>query len=367
MFIKNTWYVAAWDNEITTDGLFTRTIIGVPVLMYRRENGDLVALEDRCCHRGAPLSVGRREGDCVRCMYHGLKFDGTGRCIEAPSQQRLPPQAKVRTFPVVQRHRWVWIWMGDPALADPARIPDTHWLDDPAWRSLDGYIHYDVNYLLIADNLLDFSHLPFVHPTTLGGSPDYASTQPKVERLDDGVRITRWTIDTEAPAYAKAAVKDCPERVDRWNIYDFTLPAVLRMDSGLAPTGTGAPEGRRVDAAEFRGCQALTPETETSTHYFFAHPHNFAIDDPAVTRSVHDSVVHAFDEDRDIITAQQRSLALAPDFKMVPFAMDAALNQFRWIVARRLEEEAAAGANNAGSTTSSTTTVAATIKPVEAI
>src|SRR3954462_4620811 len=217
MFIKNTWYVAAWDKEVTTDALFSRTVTSVPVLMYRTSDGKLIALEDRCCHRGAPLSVGRREGDCVRCMYHGLKFDATGKCIEAPAQPRIPPQAKVRTFPVVEQHRWIWIWMGDPAKADPALIPETPWLDHPDWRSLDGYIHYDVSYLLICDNLLDFSHLPFVHPTTLGGGADYASFPPKVERLDNGVRITRWALNTEAPPFVKA-VKDWTGKVDRWNI-----------------------------------------------------------------------------------------------------------------------------------------------------
>jgi len=111
------------------------------------------------------------------------------------------------------------------------------------------------------------------------------------------------------------------------------------MDSGMAPAGTGASDGTRVDAAEFRGCQALTPETENSTHYFFAHPHNFAIDKPEVTRSVHQSVVDAFDEDRDIITAQQRNLQLDPGFEMTPFGIDSALSQFRWAVKARLEEE----------------------------
>lgn len=338
MFIANTWYVAAWSHEVAPDALFSRAITGTPIVMYRKDDGTLVALEDRCCHRGVPLSVGRREGDCVRCMYHGLKFDSAGACVEAPAQQRIPPRARVRSYPVVERHQWIWIWMGDPARADPDAIPDTHWLDDPAWCSLPGYIHYHVNYLLICDNLLDFSHLPFVHPTTLGGSEDYAGVQPKVERIDNGVRVTRWTINTDAPAFA-AAVKEWPGKVDRWNIYDFTLPAILRMDSGMAPTGTGAREGRRVDAAEFRGCQALTPETETSTHYFFAHPHNFAIDQPDVTRSIHQSVVDAFDEDRDIITAQQKNLALDPAFEMTPFGIDSALSQFRWAVNQRLEEE----------------------------
>ncbi len=338
MFIRNTWYVAAWSHEVESEALFARVITGIPVLLYREGGGGVVALEDRCCHRGAPLSVGRREGDCVRCMYHGLKFDSTGTCVEAPAQQRIPPQAKVRTFPVVERHRWIWIWMGDPSLADPETIPDTHWLDDPQWRSLPGYIHYDVNYLLICDNLLDFSHLPFVHPTTLGGPEDYAKVQPKVERIDGGVRITRWTLNTDAPPFA-AAVKNWPGKVDRWNVYDFTIPAILRMDSGMAPVGTGAQEGARVDAAEFRGCQALTPETENSTHYFFGHPHNFAIDQPDVTRAIHQAVVDAFDEDRDIITAQQKNLALDPGFRMMPFGIDAALSQFRWAVNQRLEAE----------------------------
>jgi len=307
--------------------------------MYRTDDGRLVALEDRCCHRGAPLSVGRREGNCVRCMYHGLKFDAGGQCIEAPAQPRIPPQAKVRTFPIIERHRWIWVWMGDPARADPALLPDTQWLDHPDWRSLDGYIHYDVNYLLICDNLLDFSHLPFVHPSTLGGGTDYAANQPKVERIENGVRITRWALDIEPPPFAKA-VREWGGKVDRWNIYNFTIPATLLMDSGMAPAGQGAWEGNREGAIEFRGCQAVTPETENSTHYFFAHPHNFSIDNLEVTASVHQSVVTAFDEDRDIITAQQRSLALAPDFKMIPLGIDAALNQFRWAVARRLEQEA---------------------------
>ena len=340
MFIRNTWYVAAWDHEVTKEGLFTRTIIGEPVLMYRKQDGEIVAMQDRCCHRGAPLSVGRREGDCVRCMYHGLKFDDAGQCVEAPAQKRIPIQAKVRTYPIVQRHRWIWVWMGDPAKADESLIPDTQWLDHPDWRSLDGYIHYDVNYLLICDNLLDFSHLPFVHPTTLGGGADYAASQPKVDRIDNGVRITRWALDIDPPPFA-AAVKEWGGKVDRWNIYNFTIPALLLMDAGMAPTGQGAEQGNREGAIEFRGCQAITPETETSTHYFFAHPHNFSIDKPDVTRTIHDAVVAAFDEDRDIITAQQNSLALAPDFKMVAFGIDAALNQFRWAVSKRLAEEAA--------------------------
>ncbi len=338
MFIKNCWYVAAWDTEVPADGFLTRTITDIPVVFWRDSAGRVVALEDRCCHRGAPLSKGRREGDCLRCMYHGLKFDRSGACVEIPSQKNIPPQARVRSFPVVETHRWIWIWMGDVAAADVSLVPDTHWLDDPAWRSNDGYIHYDVDYLLIADNLLDFSHLPYVHPTTLGGSEDYAKVVPKVERTARGVKVTRWTLDTEAPGFVQK-VRPFAGRVDRWNIYDFLMPGVLLMDSGMSLASTGALEGKRIDAAEFRGCQALTPETKNSTHYFFAHPHNFLIDRPDITTSIHQSVVTAFDEDREMIVAQQAALSLDGGFKMVSLGIDSALTQFRWMIDRQIKEE----------------------------
>ncbi|MFN1144273.1 Rieske 2Fe-2S domain-containing protein [Serratia quinivorans] len=342
MFIRNTWYVAAWSHEILDDALFARTIIGIPIVFYRTESGAVKALEDRCCHRGAPLSLGIREGDDIRCMYHGLRFTSEGVCVEAPLQSRLPPQARVRSFPVVERNNWIWLWPGDPQLADPATIPDTPWLDSPQWRYIPGYLHYDVNYLLICDNLLDFSHLPYVHSTTLGGGEEYANVQPKVEKMEDGVRITRWLMNMPPPPFVRD-IEGCPERVDRWNIYHFTLPGILRMDSGVAPAGQGAPEGNRNGALEFYSCQALTPETENSTHYFFCQPHNFALDKPEVTAQIHRAILQAFDEDRVIITAQQQSLALAPDFKMLPFAIDAALAQFRWHVTQHLEQENHAG------------------------
>lgn len=338
MFVKNCWYVAAWDKEIPESGLFSRTIINMPLVFWRTGDGEIVALEDRCCHRGAPLSMGRQEGDDIRCMYHGLKFNRGGQCIEIPNQERIPPQAKVRTFPVVEQHRWVWVWMGDPAKADPALIPDTHWLDDPEWASLDGYIHLDVNQFLITDNLLDFSHLAFVHPTTLGGDEAYAKVQPKVERHERGVKITRWALNIDPPGFVQQT-KGYPGKVDRWNIYDFLVPGLLLMDSGMAPAGTGAPEGNRVNAAEFRGCQAVTPETDDSTHYFFAHPNNFDHDEKVV-RLIHETVAKAFEEDKAMIGAQKRMLELDPDFKMVPIAADAALAQYRWLVSKLVAEEA---------------------------
>jgi len=348
VFLRNCWYVAAWSHEVADEGFLARTIIGLPVVLWRDSAREVVGFVDRCCHRGAPLSKGRREGDCIRCMYHGLLFDRSGKCIDVPSQDTVPANAHVRAFPVVERDRWIWIWMGDPARADPAAIPDTHWLDDPAWRGKPGYMHYDVSYRLITDNLLDFSHLAYVHATTLGGggSDAYARVRPQVERLDRGVKVTRWLLDDE-PAPFVTKLKRYPGKVDRWNIYDFLVPGILLMDSGSAPAGTGAPEGRRVDAAEFRSCQALTPETEHSTHYFFQQMHNFALDRPEVTQALYESIVAAFHEDQAMITAQSHTLAQAPDFEFMPIVADSALAQYARMLEKMIAEERAAGTKDA--------------------
>jgi vanillate O-demethylase monooxygenase subunit len=256
----------------------------------------------------------------------------------------VPPAFKVATFPVVERHTWIWVWMGDPSLADEALIADTHYLDDPAWASQGGYVHYDVNYLLVCDNLLDFTHLPFLHPTTLGGSPDYAAVLPTVERIERGVRLSKWVFNTAPPEYSKQYGAYEGKQVDRWMIYDFLVPGILLMDSGMVPAGLGErarDTGLREHALEFRGRQALTPETDNSTHYFFAHPHNFMIDQPAVTQRITDNLKIAFEEDRGIITAQQKNLALAPGFKMLPMAADLGLTQYRRVVQSMLDAEAA--------------------------
>ncbi len=169
MFLRNCWYVIAWDYEIPADGLFSRTVLNEPILVFRTADGGYAALEDRCCHRHAPLSKGRKEGDNVRCGYHGLKFDAGGRCVEAPGLDRIPPQAKVKSYPLALRNKWLFVWMGDPARAEERLLPDNFSNAHPDWRNKPGYLHYDTPYLLICDNLLDFTHLSYVHEKTRAG------------------------------------------------------------------------------------------------------------------------------------------------------------------------------------------------------
>lgn len=337
-FIRRAWYVAAWDHEVTQDGMLARTLLGEPVVFYRDLRGQVVALEDRCCHRAAPLSIGRKEGDCVRCLYHGMKFDAQGTCVEIPGQSVIPEKARVKSYSVVERNRFIWIWMGDPAEANPDDILDFFWHDSPEWRMKPGYIHYQAHYQLIVDNLLDFSHLSYVHPTTLG-TPANADTQANVERHDHGLKITRWYINsTMSPNHQRVSTYQGP--VDRWQIYQWHAPAFMRMDAGSAPTGTGAPEGRMDPRAlRFRHTSVQTPETLGTSHYFFCQARSFALDNDAMTEAIFQDVVTAFDEDRAMIEAQQRMLDRTPDFKPFATAHDKGLIQARMLIRERLQAE----------------------------
>lgn len=346
MFVKNLWYVAAWDMEVPSQGMLARTLLNEPVLLYRDTQGRVVALENRCCHRSAPLHLGRQEGDCVRCLYHGLKFDPSGACVEIPGQDKIPPKTCIRSYPVVERDRLVWIWMGEPSRANPADIVDYFWHDSPDWRMKPGYIHYQANYKLIIDNLLDFTHLAWVHPTTLG-TESAAALKPVIERDTQGtgrLTITRWYLNDEMPNLHKS-VATFEGKVDRWQIYQWSPPACLRMDAGSAPAGTGAPEGQRVpQALQFRHTSIQTPETETTSHYWFCQARNFALEDEAMTESIYQNVVVAFEEDRTMIEAQQKIISQVPERPMVPIAADSGLNQARWLLDRLAQAEAAQGA-----------------------
>jgi phenylpropionate dioxygenase-like ring-hydroxylating dioxygenase large terminal subunit len=242
MFIRNCWYVGAWDHEIVEGRVLSRTLLGSAIVFYRQTSGAIVALDDRCAHRLAPLSLGRVEGDRLRCMYHGLVYDPSGKCVEIPGQDVIGSGLRVRSYPVVERDRYVWIWLGDPARADPAAIPDCHWLDDPAWVGKPGLVEFGANFLLLVDNLLDFSHLTYVHANTFGGSTAIALAKQKIDEFGWGVRVTRYYPNITMPPFA-TGLAPFGNPVDRWHIYDWYVGGnVLTMDSGWAPAGTGFPK-----------------------------------------------------------------------------------------------------------------------------
>jgi phenylpropionate dioxygenase-like ring-hydroxylating dioxygenase large terminal subunit len=337
MFIRNCWYVIAWDHEVPTQGLFARTVLGEPIVLFRKADGQVVAMQDRCCHRLAPLSKGRHEGDAVRCGYHGMKFDAQGQCVEVPGQTRIPPGARVQTYPVVTQNKWVFIWMGAADQVDLALLPNNFSNDHVDWKYIPGYLHYDTSYLLICDNLLDFAHLSYVHEKTLGGSTKIAQSVPQIESLPHGVRVSRHVPDVPPPPYQKTW-RSFTGNVDRWFVYDFVLPGTLLMDSGSRPTGTkaGDPENSIV---RLHSCQTLTPETEHTTHYFFQQAHFVEPGSDGVAQTIFNGLLAAFEEDRDMITAQSRSINKWPNAPMMPIASDGALVRYRNLVEKRIAAE----------------------------
>jgi len=345
MFLRNCWYVAAWAHELGETPL-ARTILDEPVVLYRAQDGRIAALEDRCCHRRLPLSLGRIKGDRLQCGYHGLEYDPSGQCVAIPAQLHIPPDARIKSYPVVERHRWIWIWMGDPALADPASILDFHWLDDPAWGAKGDMFPVKCNWQLIVDNLLDLTHLTYVHQATIGNQATTDKAEQTVERLPDGVRVSRWIMDSPPPpTYVRMGGFN--GNVDRWQIIDYTAPCFVRLNVGASPAGTGAREGRRVGGINMYNLNAITPETDRSVHYFWAQAHDFSPREKEVTEKLFKEIYTTFKEDWAILEAQQREIERDPDSSIIDIRVDAAANQARRMVDDLVAAETAGARSHA--------------------
>ena len=342
-WVHNAWYVAGWSHELGPEAVIARTIIGQPLVLYRANDGAPVVMEDRCCHRLAPLSMGRREGDNLRCMYHGFKFAPDGRCIEIPGQPSIPRNAVVRRYPAVESGSWLWVWMGDPALADAGQIPTTISLQDPAYRMRSGALDYAAHYILIDDNLLDLSHLSFAHENTLGrGMPQWAEQRPRIVRLERGLRVERWIQDRVTPPYMRDRLG---ELFDNFIAYDFVFPGLFLLRALVYPAGTA----RRMDLAApgepplFQRCddQAVTPVDARRSRYFFAAGARASDVDWPQVEKMYAITERAFHEDKALIEAQQRMIDLEPDRPMVGATADAAPLQFRRMVSQWLAAERA--------------------------
>jgi phenylpropionate dioxygenase-like ring-hydroxylating dioxygenase large terminal subunit len=244
MFLKNYWYVAALADEVRERPL-GRTLLGEPVVLFRTADGAPHAFEDRCPHRQLPLSMGKVIGDVLQCHYHGLRFDGSGQCVRVPGQDHIPAKARVRTYPVVERYRWIWVFMGDPALADPAQICDFHWLQDPDWGAKPAYLHVEANWQLVVDNLLDLTHLAFVHETTIGNMALVEHAAVKVQRAPNNVLVTRWIIDQPAPPTFVKSAPHRPAPARRKAAVPAALACAISTPSRPKPRPRHTTSGRR--------------------------------------------------------------------------------------------------------------------------
>jgi vanillate monooxygenase len=313
MFMRDCWYVAAWSDEVTRTPL-GRTVLGEDVLLYRTEAGEAVALENRCAHRRLPLSLGRLVGDTVECAYHGLVYDRTGRCTKVPGQE-LPRIIGVKSYPLIERDQFVLIWIGNPAKADPGKVISFPRLSDPEWGVTKVRLHVAGNFLLILDNLLDLSHVAYVHGTTIGNAPVAEDADVKFSRNGEMVRATREMCGVPA---ARTYAEFGPHAgiFDRWQISEYRPPGYFLINNGSGRCGwTTADGSSRLDTQGEWGFQVyhcITPETDKTSHQFWALAHELKAVPPEGRPEFYRQCHQVILEDQVVYEAQQRSLDTDP-------------------------------------------------------
>lgn len=354
MFIRNTWYIAAEPQELT-HGPLARTILDTPLALFRTESGVPVALEDKCPHRFVPLSLGRVVGERIQCAYHGAQFDASGACALVPGQSVLPPRAKVRNYPLVEKHGYVWIWLGDPAgAADTSTIPAFLYRSDhPRWDG--GYGHFEslqANYNLINDNLFDITHAEYVHPESFGGEEMrlYRNSKPGTEFVDGQMT---WTATARGIVFRMRSLNmKIGGPFYRWMVatslgrddYDGPIDLDMEVEWG-APSYTsfllnsrpaGEPPERGVQVCNMH---AVTPESATSSHYFYRSVKNYG--DAALGDVFVGGVRAIFEQDKPVLEAQQQRVGLVDLFEQEPvsFGGDLLQQKARRINRSLLEQE----------------------------
>ena len=330
--VKNAWYVCAWDHEVGETPL-QRWICGEPAVLWRRRDGRVAALADRCPHRDASLSRGRVVDGEIQCGYHGLRFDADGACVHMPGQSRIPAGACTRAYPVVERWGWVFLWPGDAGRADPALLPDFHWKDDPEWAGKGETLHVKANYGLLRDNLLDLSHAHFVHQRTL--ATDGVIEFP-TETGFDGKRLTvERDMRGIAPSPFFARCGGFAGSVDHRQRIEFTPPGNIVIHLRVA----SAAQANHV--VEMRVLNALTPETDRTTLYFWSLLRNMELEDDSLTEWTFQANKSTFDEDVAVIEPQQVMIDRAPaPARSIRWSVDKGVTQAQRWVDRLVEEEA---------------------------
>jgi phenylpropionate dioxygenase-like ring-hydroxylating dioxygenase large terminal subunit len=298
-----------------------------------------VALEDRCCHRSAPLSAGVVIGNDIQCGYHGLVFDRAGRCVRVPSQAKVPPGAAVRSYPVVERHRWIWLWMGIADKADASLIPDMYWHGDPRWRMIGDYFHVKCHYQALLDIQLDNTHSRFVHPGSLGNDGALA-TPPRIRREERALHGARLMPNSDPPPIWRRAADYKLERADHWLTWTYRPPATVTFDVGIAEPGSGAFEGNRSRGITVYNSHGITPETEHTTHHFWTSSRDFRLDDEEITRTL-SGIRDTFLEDVAMVEAQAGTIAAFPGAPNIDIGADAPTIQARNLLQQMIAAERA--------------------------
>ena len=315
-WLRNAWYVAGFADEFGADRPLARTLLGEPLVFFRGEGGALAALADRCPHRFAPLSAGKLcAGGAIECAYHGLRFGSDGRCVHNPQGNgAIPKAAAVRSYVVRERDRLVWLWAGDAVDADEALIPDYARVaatpDDAAVR---GYLPSACDAQLLVDNILDLTHVDFLHPDSLGSGALSRSTAQVTDLGERSTRITWLSSGDLAPPAFDMHLREKGQPTDQWTEVTWTAPGCMLLNVGATLQGESREQG--IDTLNLH---LTTPETEGRCHYWYWTTRNFAID-AAANEHVRGIIEHAFSQqDKPMLEAQQRRIGTAEFWSLKP-------------------------------------------------
>jgi phenylpropionate dioxygenase-like ring-hydroxylating dioxygenase large terminal subunit len=341
-FLKDAWYCAGFTSDLPAGQTRAITMLGEPVVLFRANGGAVAALQDRCPHRFAPLSQGPLIDNQLQCPYHGLRFDATGQCSHNPhADGAIPKAAQVRAYPVLERHGALWVWMGEAHAADPALLPDFTEVDErPGWSRVQGYLHVKANYQLICDNLLDLSHVQFLHPFLFNRDvppPPNFQVVHRLEQQDASViAINELKSTPNTGLYQMLWERGAPPvYVDMRANMRWHPPALLLLDTGAAPV-----DGPREDGPSAPSAHWLTPETATSTHYFWAAARDRYVGDAQVSAQMAAGISAAFaNEDEPMIEACQRNMGAADLMALKPVLLptDGAALRARRVLAAKIE------------------------------
>ena len=302
-YLLNSWYVAAFADELPPGGRLGRTLLGENIVLFRTEQGAVAALKGLCPHRFAPLAAGKVTGNAIECPYHGLRFGTDGACVHNPhGDGQIPRSARTRYFPTAERDGLVWLWMGPPESADPDKITDYSMITSyPDTARISCHIPSAANYELMADNIMDLSHADFLHPGSLATWGEVTRLRPQVQERDKELQVAwDWSTSAAPPIFAPLlpAGGACDMRLQ----VNWRPAANMMIRFSCRPTGAAEP-------FEVRGCHLMTPENETSTHYFFVGTRTYLLENTEYTRIQKEQILYAFSqEDKPIIEAVQRGM-----------------------------------------------------------
>lgn len=344
-YLRNTWYVAAWASELTTTPI-ARTILDERLVLYRGEDGTAHIASNLCPHRFAPLDLGKVVGNDIECPYHGLRFNGDGRCVFNPDGDgRVPAGAKLRVYPAVERWGCVWIWPGDAKAADPELIPEFTFLDDPEhYTPVTGLLHVRANYRYINDNLMDQAHLHMVHHDSLACDMVRRAKSEMVRDPDGTIWSNRYGIDGAPPAIFdmiwRATKGEYEGTMDHWVEGGWNAPSLVRNNTGVTLHGRSREEG-----VETKNAHLLTPETKATTHYFWAIARGFDLDNEVLDEQIRQGTEYAFiHEDEVMLHAVQEGLGDQEFWALKPALLqaDAGAVELRRVLDRMIAAEQAA-------------------------